>query len=191
MKTMAEQFEFELVFGLPKGEYDPFELSDAVFEAGFEEAIVGTGNPRLLGVELESEGEDIETVILDAARAIIKCLPKGTELREVRPDLVSLADVAEKLAVSRQTLQKREMPLPVAGGLYRIDEVAAAISKADAPAKGKRKPRFDSGAAEKWFLGGSAARRLNAKIAMEVIDVRSLEVAKSQPKRARFRRKHA
>lgn len=188
---MAEQIEFELVFGLPKGEYDPFELSDAVFEAGFEDAIVGTGNPRLLGVELEGEGDDIEAVILDTARAIIKHLPEGTELREVRPDLVSLADVAEKLDVSRQTLQKREMPLPVAGGLYRIDEVAAEISKAKAPAKGKRKPRFDSSAAEKWFLGGAAARRLNAQIAMEVIDVRTLEVEESQRKRTRLRRKHA
>ena len=101
---MAEEFEFELVFALPEGEHDAFDLSDAVFEAGFEDALVGTGQAGLVGVELEVEGDDAEVVILDAARALIKALPQGTVLREVRPDLVSLADVAEKLEVKRQAL---------------------------------------------------------------------------------------
>lgn len=33
---MAEQFEFELVFALPEGEHDAIDLSNAVFDAGFE-----------------------------------------------------------------------------------------------------------------------------------------------------------
>ena len=55
---MAEEFEFELVFALPEGEHDAFALSDAVFEAGFEDALVGTGQTGLIGVELEVEGND-------------------------------------------------------------------------------------------------------------------------------------
>ena len=98
---MAEEFEFELVFALPDGEHDAFALSDAVFEAGFEDALVGTGHAGLLGVELELEGDEAESAILEAARALIKALPQGTVLREVRPDLVSLADVAEKLVTFR------------------------------------------------------------------------------------------
>lgn len=170
---MADQLEFELVFGLPEGEYDPLDLSDAVFEAGFEDAVVGTGNPRLLGVELEVEGNDAEAVMIAVAKAIIKNLPAGTELREARPDLVSQADVAEKLGVSKQSLQKREMPLPVTGGLYRIDEVEDLLVRAARTAK--RKPRFNMSNARKWFLAGRAARRLNARIAMKTLDVRSLE----------------
>ena len=54
---MVEEYEFELVFGLPEGEHDAFVLSDAVFEAGFEDALVGTGHAGLLGVELELEGD--------------------------------------------------------------------------------------------------------------------------------------
>ncbi|MBU4550210.1 MAG: hypothetical protein KJ897_09285 [Alphaproteobacteria bacterium] len=102
---MAEKFEFELVFALPDGEHDAFELSDAVFEAGYQDAIIGSGDPRLLAVELEVDGDDAETVILTVARSLLKHLPKGTALREVRPDLVSLADVAERLEVRRQALQ--------------------------------------------------------------------------------------
>lgn len=170
---MAEQFEFELVFGLPEGEYDPFELSDAVFEAGFEDAVIGTGNPRLLGVEIETEGDDAEAVMVAAAKAIMKNLPAGTELREARPDLVSQGDVAEKLGVSKQSLQKREMPLPVVGGLYRIDEVEELLVGVEKAAK--RKPRINMSNARKWFLAGRAARRLNARIAMKTLDVHSLE----------------
>ncbi|QKV18686.1 hypothetical protein [Oricola thermophila] len=170
---MAERFDFELVFGLPEGEHDPFALSDAVFEAGYEDALVGTGNPRLLAVEIGTEGEDAEAAMIAAARAIIKKLPEGSELREARPDLVSQADVAEKLGVSRQSLQKRKMPLPVAGGLYRIDEVEACLLEAERSAQ--RKPRFDLGNARDWFRAGHAARRLNARIAMGMLDARTLE----------------
>ena len=174
---MAEEFEFELVFALPEGEHDAFVLSDAVFEAGFEDALVGTGHAGLLGVELELEGEEAESVILEAARALIKALPPGTVLREVRPDLVSLADVAEKLEVKRQALQQRKMPLPVAGGLYRIDEMIEVLMEASKPAKGQRRSRFNLASAAKWFRAGPAARRVNAQLTMREIDPATIERA--------------
>ncbi|WP_322892663.1 MULTISPECIES: hypothetical protein [unclassified Yoonia] len=172
---MAEDFEFELVFALPEGSHDAFALSDAVFEAGFEDALVGTGIAGLLAVAIEAEGEDAETVILDAARALIKTLPKGTILREIRPDLVSLADVAEKLEVKRQALQQRQMPLPSAGGLYRIDEMMAVLTAAAQPQPGGRRPRFNLKAAENWFRAGQAARRINAQLTMRQIDPATIE----------------
>lgn len=177
MLDMREQFEFELLFELPEGEHDAYALSDAVFSAGFDDAVIGTGNPRLLGVELEASGEDAESVILQSARSILDFLPAGTQLREVRPDLVSLADVAEKLNIQRQALQKREdMPLPSMGGLYRIDEIADALAKLSQPGSGKRKPRFDVTDARKWFQAGRAARRVNALLTMREIDPVSMEI---------------
>jgi predicted component of type VI protein secretion system len=167
---MADAFEFELVFALPEGEHDAFALSDAIFEAGFEDARVGTGHAGLLGVELEAEGDDAESAILEAARELIKALPTGTVLREVRPDLVSLADVAERLEVKRQALQQRRMPRPVADGLYRIDEMIEALREAARPKAGQRRPRFNLDSAAKWFRAGPAARRLNAQLTMREID---------------------
>lgn len=171
---MAEQFEFEIIFSLPPGEHDPFILSDAVIQAGFGDAVIGTGNAKLLAVDLEASGEDAESVILSAALAIMSNLPAGSRLHEVRPDLVSLADVAAKLDVTRQTLQQREMPLPVAGGLYRIDEIAAVIGRAAQPENGRRRPRFHPERARKWFLAGEGARSLNAKLALKALDPYSL-----------------
>ena len=172
---MTEALEFELVFALPAGDQDAFALSDAVFEAGFEDALVGTGTAGLLAVGLEIVGDDAETVILDAARALIKTLPKGTILREIRPDLVSLADVAAKLEVKRQALQQRKMPLPSVGGLYRIDEMMTALTEAAQPQPGGRRPRFNLKAAENWFRAGQAARRINAQLTMQRIDPATIE----------------
>lgn len=172
--VMAESFEFEVVFALPPGAHDAAALADAVFAAGFRDAVVGTGNKRLLAVELEAQGADAEAAILAVARAILPRLPAGSALREVRPDLVSLAEVAAKLDVSRQTLQQREMPTPVAGGLYRIDEVAAALERAAAPGEGRRRPRFAPDAARRWFRAGSGARSVNARLALGTLDPRSL-----------------
>ena len=167
---MADTFQFELVFTLPEGHDDAFALTDAVFTAGFEDALVGTGVRGLLGVALDADGDDAETVILASARALIRALPSGTKLREVRPDLVSLSDVAEKLHVKRQALQQREMPFPVSGGLYRIDEVHAVLQRAMEPGSGRRVPRFDLAEAGKWFVAGRAARRINARISLDQVD---------------------
>ena len=173
---MAE-IEFELIFALPEGEHEAFDLMDAVFEAGFEDAIVGTGVPGMLGVALEAASDRAEDAILDAARAIQKQLPEGSVLREVRPDLVSLADVAKRLDVTRQSLQKRKMPPTSQGGLFRMEEVAVVImDAAEGKGPGARKGRFALDKAGKWLSAGKPARRVNAGLAVGAIDGATLEV---------------
>lgn len=174
---MTDRFEFVLVFALPKGEFDPLDLTDAVFQAGFEDPLVGTGIPGLLAIELETEtdGGTAEDSILAAARSVLPYLPVGTSLREIRPDLVSLADVAEKLNIRRQALQQREMPLPSLGGLYRIDELEDALARMITPDEGKRRPRFDLGPASSWLRAGRDARRINAMLTTGELDPFSLE----------------
>lgn len=88
---------------------------------------------------------------------ILSALPKGTSFREVRPDMVSLADVAGKLKVKRQALQKRDMPPPYFPGYYRMTEVAATIQAQ--MAKSPRKSRFEIDAARPWFAAGHPCQR--------------------------------
>ncbi|MCM2561581.1 hypothetical protein M8756_05265 [Lutimaribacter sp. EGI FJ00015] len=173
---MAE-IEFELIFALPEDDHDAFDLMDAVFEVGFEDAIVGTGVPGMIGIALEAVSDHAEDAILDAARAIQKQLPAGSILREVRPDLVSLADVAKRLEVTRQSLQKRKMPPASQGGLFRMEEVAVVImDAAEGKGAGARKGRFAVGKAGKWLSAGKPARRVNAGLAVGAIDGATLEV---------------
>lgn len=178
---MTRQFEFELVFALPVDTFPAEDLSDAVFEAGFEDAIVGTGIPGLIAVEILSGGDDAEDVILKAAKEILKKLPARSRLREVRPDLVSLADVAIKLNIKRQALQKRKMPPPSVGGLYRIDEIADALSAASKPEAGQRTPRFNIDDAESWLNAGRAARKINAKLICGFLDPISADRIEYEP----------
>jgi hypothetical protein len=167
-------FEFDLIFSVPEGRHDAFALSDAVFGAGFEDAVIGTGRAGLLAVGLECEGDDAESVIVASARSILAHLPEGSALREVRPDLVSLGDVAERLKIKRQALQKREMPTPAICGHYRVTEVAIFICRQVEGAK--RQPRFDFDSARAWFDAGKGAQCVNARIALGAIDPRSLQL---------------
>ena len=167
------KFEFEVVFALPDGEFDVLDLSNAFFEAGFEDAVVGLGQRGLVAVALELEGDDAEKVIVSAARDILKHLPPGSALREVRPDLVSLAEVAKRLHIKRQALQKRRMPAPALCGHYRVTEIAEAIT--EAKTAGCRKARFDVHVADSWFAAGRGAQIVNARIALGQVDPFSLE----------------
>ena len=154
-----ETYEFDLVFALPAGT-DEDALLDRLFEAGFDDAAIGLGTPDLVALSLERAGSDAETVIAGAARAAAAALPAGAELREVRPDLVSQADVAARLGVTRQALQKRRLPPPSVAGLYRADELYPYLAQSHG--------KLEEGlrAARAWFRASAGARRLNARIAL-------------------------
>jgi len=158
--STEETFEFDLVFSLGGDEIDEADLLDRLFEAGCEDAVIGLGTPGLVAISLERSGADAETVIAHAARQIAPTLPAGSELREVRPDLVSQADVAARLGVTRQALQKRRLPPPSVAGLYRADELYHYLERS----RGKLKERLRG--ARGWFAASGGAKRLNAKLAL-------------------------
>ena len=159
---MSDAFEFDLVFALPEAAGCEDELIDAIFEAGYDDAAVGLGAQGLLGVSMERQGSGAEAVIAAAATDILRALPEGCSLHEVRPDLVSLADVAARLGITRQALQKRRMPLPFSTGLYRAAEVGSMLASS---ATGKIGASL--GEARGWFAASEGARRINARIALD------------------------
>jgi hypothetical protein len=157
--STEETYEFDLVFSVP-GNLDEADLVDRLFVAGCDDAVIGLGTPGLVAVSLERRGSDAESAIAGAARQIAVALPADSELREVRPDLVSQADVAARLGVSRQALQKRHLPPPSVAGLYRADELYPYLERS----RGKLKERVH--AARGWFRASGAAKRLNARLAL-------------------------
>ena len=154
------EFEFDLMFALPTGAADEGAVLDALYAAGCGDAAVGLGAPGLVGVGLTRSGPDPEAVISQTAERLLAALPEGAQLREVRPDLVSLAEVAARLDVSRQALQKRPMPPPSVGGLYRASEMPPYLDAA----KGKTRDGLRS--ARAWFAAAPGAQRVNARIGL-------------------------
>ena len=157
----ATEFEFDLVFALPRKDLDQDALTDALFEAGCDDALIGFGAPGMLGLAFTRAGDEAEAVISDALEAALAALPEGTRLREVKPDLVSQGDVAARLRVTRQALQKRELPPPSIGGLYRAAEMQSALEKQP----GKVQAALED--ARAWFAAAPAAQRINARLSLE------------------------
>ena len=156
------EFEFDIVVSLPKGADDEAAIMDALFEAGCDDAVVGLGASGIIGLGFTRAGVDAEVVISDAVTQVLFALPTGTQLREVKPDLVSLADVAARLSVSRQALQKRDMPPPSLGGLYRASEMLPALEAQP----GKVHDALQ--AARGWFASAAAAQKINARASLGV-----------------------
>ena len=165
-KKMME-FEFDLVFSVPMEGFDEDAVLDALFEAGFDDGIVGLGTPGFLAIGVTREGHDAEEVIVRTARAALPAMPQGAMLREVRPDLVSLADVAERLGISRQALQRRRLPPASLNGLYRASEVGKALTE------GGGRIRDNVAAAARWLDAAMGAQRVNALIALGKLDLRN------------------
>jgi hypothetical protein len=94
MMVKDVEFEFDIVIALPKGAEDEDAIMDALFEAGCDDAVVGLGASGIIGLGFTRVGEDAEVVISEAVTQVLSALPKGVQLREVKPDLVSLAIVA-------------------------------------------------------------------------------------------------
>ncbi len=126
-----KDYEFTLMFALPNDQDDPAQCLDALFDAGCDDAVVGTGTPGSISLEFireaQSAGEAVDSAISDVGKAV-----PGAELIEAKPDLVGLTDVAEILNCSRQNVRKymvayRGFPRPAYMGnsqLWHLWEVA-------------------------------------------------------------------
>lgn len=132
-------YEFTLTFSLPKSDSDPEEYLDALFEAGCDDALVGTGQSGIIALDFVREATSA-TDAIESAISNVKAAIPGSELLEAKPDLVGLTDVAEILQCSRQNVRKYmdsylDFPKPTYTGkasLWHLSDLAS-FQKFDLP----------------------------------------------------------
>ena len=137
--SQMNKYEFILTFSLPDVQDDPERYLDALYEAGCDDALIGTGQVGSIALEFVREAESAAAAV-NSAIANVKDVIPGAELIEVKPDLVGLTDVAEILKCSRQNIRKymigyADFPKPVYTGtasLWHLWELTG-FSKFDFP----------------------------------------------------------
>lgn len=125
------EYEFVLSFALPPGQDNPEQHLDALFEAGCDDAVVGTAQTGAIALEFIRKASSASKAVNSAMANVLDAIP-GAELIEAKPDLVGLTDVAEILHCSRQNIRKymvsyREFPHPTVTGkaqLWHLWEIA-------------------------------------------------------------------
>jgi len=126
------EYQFTLTFSLSDEEAaDPESYLDALYEAGCDDAIVGTGASGSIALEFVRERKTANSVINSAIKDVKVAIPKAV-LIEAKPDLVGLTDIAKMLDCSRQNVRKymqtyHSFPHPAYSGkssLWHLWEVA-------------------------------------------------------------------
>lgn len=130
-------YEFVLRFSLPDMRANAASYLDALYDAGCDDAAIGTGKPGSIALDFSREAGSAEDAIGSAIAAVERAIP-GARLVEVEPDLVTLTEIAELAGCSRQNMRKYAMgeiksiavpfPPPVFTGdplLWHLAEAAA------------------------------------------------------------------
>lgn len=99
------KYEFTLTFALPEKQPDPEIYLDALFEAGCDDALAGTGQMGMIALDFTREAKSAAAAVNSALKNVLTAIPDA-ELVEAKPDLVGLSDVADILQCSRQNVRK-------------------------------------------------------------------------------------
>ncbi|MEN9848433.1 MAG: hypothetical protein RL368_1173 [Pseudomonadota bacterium] len=99
------EYDFTLKFILPNPDMNPEQFVEALYEAGCDDAIIGTGKNGYLALnfirEATSAYEAVASAITD-----VKSVISEAKLLEAAPDFVGVTDVAALLGCSRQNIRK-------------------------------------------------------------------------------------
>ena len=79
------EYEFTLTFTLPGTQDDPAQYLDALFEAGCDDAVAGTGTPGMIALKFNRDANSSANAIESAIRDVMKAIPDAS-LVEVKPD---------------------------------------------------------------------------------------------------------
>lgn len=98
-------YDFELSFKLPGVNADGDQYLDALFEAGCDDATIGTGRRGFIGADFSRESTSLESAVKSAIRDVESAIP-GARLIGAGPDLVGISDIAAILECSRQNIRQ-------------------------------------------------------------------------------------
>jgi len=99
------EYAFSLTFHLPDPKADPENLLDALYEAGCDDALVGTGLHGTIGLDFQRAASSARRAIDSAVRDVTKAVPDA-ELIEISPDYIGVTEIAELLGCTRQNARK-------------------------------------------------------------------------------------
>src|SRR5690349_2496048 len=102
------KYKFILNFRLPNTDDNPDDYLDALYEAGCDDASVGTGSHGMIGFDFTRSAVSAEDALYSAISDVRKAIP-GATLVDAGPDLVSLTDIADIVGCSRQNMRKYAM----------------------------------------------------------------------------------
>lgn len=118
---MTFMFEFEIVINFPDGKPDEAAVLDALFQAGLDDTIVGTGRSDRIALGFTRDGPDLEQVLTAAVAQVVAAFPsasvqimdlvvfgnmtrKAEVIRRIRTAAVQMATAGEGAAASQDFL---------------------------------------------------------------------------------------
>ncbi|SOY50560.1 DNA-binding protein [Cupriavidus taiwanensis] len=99
------EYAFTLRYQLSADDSDPDTLVERLYEAGCDDATVGTGVVGRIAIAFDREAESAADAIVSALTDARRAMPSAT-LIEAAPDLVGLTDIADTVGMSRQNMRK-------------------------------------------------------------------------------------
>ena len=118
-----KEYDFTLIFQLSQPDVDSEIYTEALFEAGCDDAVVGTGKLGYLSLNFMRESNSAFEAIKSAINNV-KLVVREAELIQVSPDLVGVKELTSIFECSRQNIQKfvskPTFPNPVYKGAQTI-----------------------------------------------------------------------
>ena len=105
---MSNFYDFTLTFALPEDSGNPETYLDTLYEAGCDDALVGTGMSGSIALNFSRTAKSAENAIRQAVQDVQQAIPYA-ELIELKPDLVGISDMAALLECSRQNVRRMAM----------------------------------------------------------------------------------
>lgn len=172
-------YNFVLHFELPNPNDNPEAYLDALFEAGCDDAVVGTGLPGCLALDFTRESASALAALTTAVSDVKAAIPQA-RLTEVGPDLLNMSDIADVVSeqvqsITRQTVRKYAM-----AEVVRVKNrfPAAAVSGnspvwhlADVLAWMLENEKLPSGQAEHLLEAALTIKKFNAAFLAEKLDL--------------------